>query len=106
MADEHIRLENKGGGSGSHSAYFDGYNRLTIEWYDFGKDTPYSSANMLIFEETQAGELSRSIGFEGTFEDRTGLLNKIHEKFDSYFEALDYIESNNIGFIKKVDFNP
>lgn len=105
MTNLNISLKNKNGGSGSHSVYFNDTSNLIIEWYDHGKNSPYESVNMLLFDELNTIKLSKSIGFEDYKNDFRGFLNELAIKIDNYFEAQEYCETNDIEFTKKYSFN-
>jgi hypothetical protein len=43
---------------GSHSAYARADGQLVVEWYDFGDDAPYESANLLVFDGQGQAQLA------------------------------------------------
>src|SRR5947209_6607874 len=95
-----VRLRGSGKGSGAHTAAIRPDGWLVIEWYDFGDDAPYESANMLVFDRDQQGQLGAALGLP--LGERTGqaLLSAIQDRFDTYFKAQRFVQENGIGFTK------
>ena len=87
-----------------HSAYVreDG---LVIEWYDFGEDAPYESANMIVFDAAARAALAQSLGLAEDADD-SALLACIERSFPSWFEAKSFAEREGIAFTSEVDFMP
>jgi hypothetical protein len=89
---------------GSHVAYARGAD-LIVEWYDFGKDVPYESANLLIFSPEAQRALSASLGLEKPPRVRS-LAREVAARFESYFQVREFASAQGIAFEKKVDFWP
>jgi hypothetical protein len=96
---DRVMLREKG-----HSAYLR-EGALVIEWYDFGDDAPYESANMIVFDAAARAALARSLGLAGDAEDST-LLTCIERSFPSWFEAKSFAQREAIAFKSEVDFMP
>ena len=92
--------------SRGHSAYFGQDGSLTIEWYDFGEDAPYESANMLSFNLEQQRGLAEAIGHAPGSGDRAAFLVAIQARFSTYWQVRELAETCEIGFRKSVDFQP
>ncbi len=100
--DEAVRVSLNPG----HSAYFNQDGSLTIEWYDFGEDAPYESANMLTFDGRQWRALSDAIGNSPAPPDPATVLAALQARFATYWEVLEFANTCKIGFVKSVDFQP
>ncbi|HEY1605642.1 MAG TPA: hypothetical protein VGF77_08575 [Allosphingosinicella sp.] len=96
---DRVTLREKG-----HSAYIrkDG---LVVEWYDFGEDAPYESANMIVFDAGARAALARSLGLAEDVADEP-LLRCIERLFPSWFEAKAFAQREGIAFRSEVDFMP
>jgi hypothetical protein len=87
-----------------HSAYMRG-GELVVEWYDFGEDAPYESANLIIFDTAGRAALARSLGLaEGA--DDAALLDCIQARFPSWFEVKSFALREGVAFRSEVDFMP
>jgi hypothetical protein len=94
-----VTLREKG-----HSAYARG-SELIVEWYDFGEDAPYESANLIIFDTAARTALARRLGLpEGAAD--AALLERIQQSFPSWFEAKSFAQREGIAFSLEVDFMP
>jgi hypothetical protein len=94
-----VSLQEKG-----HSAYVrDGI--LTVEWYDFGEDAPYESANLIHFDPAPRAALAQSLGLDEDAAD-PALLECIQARFPSWFEAKSFAQREGIAFGSEVDFMP
>ncbi len=94
-----VTLREKG-----HSAYIrDGV--LTVEWYDFGDDAPYESANMIVFDAGSRAALARSLGLAEDAAD-PALLECIRQRFPSWFEVKSFALREGVAFTSEVDFMP
>ncbi|MBU1513260.1 MAG: hypothetical protein KKB47_10980 [Alphaproteobacteria bacterium] len=89
---------------GSHSAYARGPD-LIVEWYDFGDDTHYESANFLVFKSPAQQMLAQAIGGAAGFEVAL-LAAKVAAHFDSYFEVKAFAAEHSIPFATDVEFQP
>jgi hypothetical protein len=89
---------------GSHVAYARGKD-LVVEWYDFGPDAPYESANLLIFAKPAQEQLAVLIGLELPVKPKL-LARQVADRFGSYFEVQDFARENKIEFLKRVNFWP
>jgi len=89
---------------GSHVAYARGSD-LVVEWYDFGEDAPYESANLLVFDRPAQKVLLATMQLE---EDRSpdALASSVANAFSSYFEVRHFAEAHRIEFSTETDFNP
>ena len=92
--------------SRGHSAYFSQDGSLTIEWYDFGDDAPYESANMMSFDVDQQRALAEAIGHASSLGDRAAFLAAIQARFSTYWQVRELAETFKIAFAKSVDFQP
>jgi hypothetical protein len=89
---------------GSHVVYARGPD-LVVEWYDFGDDAPYESANLLVFD--RPAQLSL-IALLEELPNQTphGFAAELAARFHSYFEIKDFAEANGIPFATETDFYP
>ena len=78
---------------------------MVVEWYDFGPDAPYESANMLRFDRQGRAAFARVLGVAAT-DDGQGLMMAIQERFDSYFQVKEFASANAIPFEAEVEFDP
>jgi hypothetical protein len=78
---------------------------LTVEWYDFGDDAPYESANMIHFEGPARAALARALGLPEDAAD-ADLLKFIQTRFPSWFEVKSFALREGIAFRSEVDFMP
>jgi len=89
---------------GSHVAYERG-QEVVVEWYDFGADAPYESANLLIFDRAAQGAFAIALGMDpSAVPDR--LAAQIAARFASYFAVKAFAEAQAIPFTPEVDFQP
>ena len=79
--------------------------QIVVEWYDFGDDVPYESANMLLFDEKSWRQLAGAIGCADGI-DALALAEAVAERFGSYFAIRDYVDSAGLPYEREVDFNP
>ena len=96
---ERVRLAGTGPGS-AHTAYRDAEGRLVVEWYDFGADAPYESANLITFDRHAERALAEAIGSPDD------LLPAIAARFTSWFEIRAFAVGQDIPFTATVDFTP
>lgn len=89
---------------GSHVAYARGSD-LVVEWYDFGEDAPYESANLLVFDRPAQKVLLAALRME---EDRSpdALASDVANAFSSYFHVCEFAEAHGVAFSTETDFNP
>ena len=106
MVDLSVRLRGSGKGSGAHTATIQPDGPLVIEWYDFGDDAPYESANMLVFDCAQQEQLGAVLGLPVGERGGQGLLAEIQDRFETYFDAQSFARENGVQFSKSVDFMP
>jgi hypothetical protein len=90
--------------SGSHVAYAR-KSDLVVEWYDFGEDAPYESANLLIFDRPVQQQLALAIGV-AECPSRHDLAYEVARKFKSYFAVKSFATKRGIAFEAEVDFQP
>ncbi len=89
---------------GSHVAYARGSD-LVVEWYDFGEDAPYESANLLIFDRPAQQQLALGIRL-AECPSSHDLADEVAHKFKSYFAVKSFATKRGIAFETKVDFQP
>lgn len=89
---------------GSHTAYARGSD-LMVEWYDFGEQAPYESANLLIFGRAAQLRLAAAIDAEVTLSPHI-LSNWVATRFASYFEVKAFALAQAIPFETEVNFDP
>ena len=95
-----VRLAASGKGRGSHSAWFNEAGELVVEWYDFGEDVPYESANILYFgPDAQVQLLGEKL-------DPPLALQRLGERFESWWQVKDAARRQGIAFRSEVDFQP
>jgi hypothetical protein len=85
---------------GAHSAYRDGHGRLVVEWYDFGADAPYESANLITFDSAAERVLAEALGHPHD------LVAALADRFVSWFEVKAFAVSRDIPFTSTVAFDP
>ena len=79
--------------------------RLIVEWYDFGDDAPYESANQLIFEPAALVLLVKALNCpKGS--DASSVATALAANFSSYFEIREFVSTHSIPFEHLVDFEP
>ena len=100
MAETIVRLSGKG-----QYIAIDDQGRLIVEWYDFGDDAPYESANMLIFNEVAQRALVIALGCTESLEAH-GLATLLSHRFATYFEIKDFVTSHDLPVELDVDFMP
>jgi hypothetical protein len=92
-------------GSGAHTIYTDEAGRMIVEWYDFGEEVPYESANMLILGAEVVAALSRGLGLAR--ESSQGqIATVLAERFGSYFAIRDFLDTSGLPYRHEVDFQP
>jgi hypothetical protein len=96
---ERVGLDGTGPGS-AHNIYRDAEGRLVVEWYDFGADAPYESANLIMFDGHAERVLAEALG------NPEDLLAAIAARFTSWFEVKAFAVSRDIPFTSTVDFAP
>jgi hypothetical protein len=92
-------------GGGSHFAYYDDDN-LVVEWYDFGPEAPYESANMLRFAVAEYRRLAAILDPNQPPPDPEGLLVLLQANFQTYFQVRAFALEHGISFTASVDFMP
>jgi hypothetical protein len=95
---ERTRL--RGSGSGTHSVWMDAAGRLVVEWYDFGPDSPYESANLILFDAAEQRALAAALRVEGA------LPETLAARFSTWFEVKAFAQDEGIPFESTVDFQP
>ncbi|MDZ4372191.1 MAG: hypothetical protein U1C74_12305 [Phenylobacterium sp.] len=92
------------GKPGSHVAYARSSD-LVVEWYDFGGDADYESANLLIFDRPAQKQL---LAATGELDDLspTEAAGHITSHFQSYFAVKDFAVAHNVPFATETDFQP
>ena len=100
MTETIVRLNGKG-----QSIAIDDQGSLVVEWYDFGDDAPYESANMLIFDQVAQCTLAIALGHTGTLDARS-LATLLSNRFATYFEIKEFVTSHNLPCERGVDFMP
>lgn len=90
--------------TGSHVAYA-AQNALVVEWYDFGEDVPYESANLLIFDVDNRVTLAQSLG-AATDAPAADLARLVAARFRSYFDVKEFAVSHGVPCRAEVDFDP
>lgn len=98
---DHSRMPAK---PGAHSAYARGSD-LVVEWYDFGDDATYESANLLIFDRAAQRLLAAALEAEVTLSPHL-LSNWVAGRFPSYFAVKAFATERGIPFETEVDFQP
>ena len=89
---------------GSHDVYDRG-DDLVVEWYDFGPNAPYESANLLIFGRRARAQMASLLGAAETAP--PDVLNPLlAARFSSYFEVQDFARKHEIEFLQRVNFWP
>ena len=88
--------------SGSHVAYAQ-ESDLVVEWYDFGPDAPYESANLLIFDRPAQQRLALAIGLAQCPAPHD-LAYEVSHAFKSYFAVKSFATKRGIPFETAVDF--
>jgi hypothetical protein len=91
--------------SGSHTAYIRADGVLVVEWYDFGENSPYESANLIIFDQHGQRKLVLALGLPTTSE-AGSLLDAIGKRFESYFDVRAFADIKKVPYEDKVDFSP
>jgi hypothetical protein len=94
----------QGAGPGSHFIYTDEKGRFVIEWYDFGKDVPYESANMLILGDSELAALADRLGHSGAGAQQ--IADELAERFTSYFTIRAYLDGAGLKYRHEVDSMP
>ena len=91
--------------SGSHCAEIDDSGNLLVEWYDFGDDAPYESANILQFAEPSQRLLALALD-GSSFSAPDEFLQALANRFSSYFEIRRFADLEGIPYVHKVNFSP
>jgi len=91
--------------SGSHSAEIDDNGSLLVEWYAFGENEPYESANILKFAASSQRRLALALG-QNSFCGPDDFLAALANRFGSYFEIRRFADLERIPYVHKVDFSP
>lgn len=89
---------------GAHSVYAR-RSDLVVEWYDFGEDAPYETANLLIFDRPAQQALAGALGV-APLPCPHDLALEVSNRFASYFEVMAFAENQGVPFTKEVDFTP
>jgi hypothetical protein len=89
----------------SHSAYVKDDGTVVVEWYDLAKDRPYESASMLLFDAHGQREMIRALGLPTTT-DSHALVDRLGERFDSYFAIRQFADAEKVPYKHEVDFDP
>jgi hypothetical protein len=89
---------------GAHAAYAR-RGELVVEWYDFGEDAPYESANLIVFDAAAQRELAGRLGADPAI-GADELAALVASRFGSYFEARQFAADHAIAFRAEVDFTP
>jgi hypothetical protein len=90
--------------SGSHVAYVKGAT-LVVEWYDFGPQVPYQSANMLIFQPEAQQSFATALTLDPGQTPRD-LAREVARRFNSYFDVREFVDAQQIAYDHEVDFEP
>lgn len=92
----------RGTGRGAHTIYLRPTGELVVDWYDFGEDAPYESANMIVMTAKQQVALARTLGLAlgGPAE----LARTIADRFNSYFAVRAYLDAKKLPYDHEVDF--
>jgi hypothetical protein len=98
------RIPLKGSRTGSHVTYRDEDGRLVVEWYDFGDDCPYESANLIIFDADAEAALRNLLKVPET--SLLSMMESIVARFDTYWAVRAFAEAHAIKCAHVVDFQP
>jgi hypothetical protein len=91
-------------GAGSHRVDVTDDHCLVVEWYDFGDDVPYESANILTFSTADQEALAEAMGLPGvTLGD---LQSAVAERFASYWDVRAFCDQHHVPYRHDVDFMP
>lgn len=91
--------------AGTHSAELHDSGNLIVEWYAFGDNEPYESANILTFDKPSQGLFARALGpLPSSGPD--AFLNALAERFSSYFAVREFADLEGIPYTHEVDFEP
>jgi hypothetical protein len=96
---ERVKLKGTGAGA-SHSAWTDVAGRLVVQWYDFGADGPYESANLIRFDQAGQRALALALGAQAP------LPEALAARFPTWFAVKAFALENGIEFESEVDFQP
>ena len=88
----------------SHSAYVQDDGIVVVEWYELSNDRPYDSASMLLFSLDSQRELAVVLGLPPTTSG-IALVDKLGERFGSYFEIRQFADKEKILYEAEVDFD-
>jgi hypothetical protein len=86
-----------------HTAYAEG-GELVVEWYDFGEDAPYESANMLKLD--LAAQRALAAAMEAGSPTLEALAQAVAERFASWFEFRDFVAAHGVAARRETDFWP
>jgi hypothetical protein len=100
MSAMHILL---GRGAGSHFAYYTDDGQLVIEWYNFGEDAPYESADMISFGEDSQSKIADRLGCA---KGHIQLLKSLAASFTTYWAIKKWVRAERIAYVHSVDFMP
>ena len=98
-----VRHRLRGSGRGAEYAYLRGGD-LVVEWYDFGDDAPYESANLLILDGTGQRALAAAMGADAA--PPGDLAAKVAAEFASWFELRAFLDAWGITARSETDFQP
>ncbi|HEY5409388.1 MAG TPA: hypothetical protein VIJ94_01560 [Caulobacteraceae bacterium] len=103
MSTIRVRLREKG--SGAHSIYGREDGCLVVEWYDFGEEVPYESANMLVMTAAEQAVLGEAIGLSPNTS-AGELAAALADRFPSYWDIRRFLDERRLPYTHSVDFQP
>lgn len=104
MSDEATPRYRMPGRPGSHVAYVRGED-LVVEWYDFGDQAPYESANLLVLDPACQRELAVAMGLVAG-QAPQALAAVVAHAFHDWFEFRRFAQAQGLAVQAETDFMP
>ena len=88
---------------GWHTAYRGASGELVVEWLEYCDPAPYDHATSIAFAPDQELALMAALAPEGSAVSTLALLSLT---FNTYWAVREFADSHQIGYDRRVDFNP
>ena len=103
MSTFKVSLRQKG--PGAHFIHDREDGSLVVEWYDFGENVPYESANMLILTAAEQALVGEALGLSPTT-NALELASALADQYSSYWDIRRFFDDRRLSYTHKVDFQP